>query len=268
MLMNRNAKPTAPSRPAKVDLESNPTFNRYVISGKQGIQSVLKAIIDKRRMLSVWQKKGDNFFLATLLGFDPTTNQIWLERSRHELAWQNNLSDGLLCCADIDKVQVQFTLRDPKPGSFRNESAWVATLPSTLVRLQRREYFRMPFPVGKPAFCKIKGINAYGCPSQVRVQLVDISAGGIGFAAPITMTNAFPRDIQYKECELKLPDEEVMTLDLDVRNSFLVTTRSGVRTLRVGVEFSRLPNSKMSAIQRVITAIEREKRLLAEQVSG
>lgn len=251
---------TQKSTNPKIDLEASPTFAKYILPSRTEIISNLKTLAEKARMMTVFQKTGQEFFLSTVLGVDPTNNLVYIERAKFEPAWLKALDDDFLCASDVDRVKIQFTLINPRRSEFKGELAWVADLPKTMVRLQRREYFRLDIPMSKPVQCVIKGIGEGEEKSEQIVQLNDISGGGIGFTAPEDMVEAFTAGKEYEGCVLTLPNEEPFTINLTIRSAFPVTTRSGVRSLRVGAEFLKINQARINIIQRYITAVERERR--------
>lgn len=252
---------TQKSTNPKIDLEASPTFAKYILPSRTEILSNLKTLAEKARMMTVYQKTGQEFFLSTVLGVDPANSLVYIERAKYEPAWLKNLDDDFLCASDVDRVKIQFTLINPRRAELNGELAWVASLPKTMVRLQRREYFRLDIPMSKPVHCLIKGIGEGDAEkTEQTVQLNDISGGGIGFTAPENMVEAFSPGKEYEACVLTLPNEEPFTINLTIRSAYPVTTRSGIRSLRVGAEFLKINQARINIIQRYITAIERERR--------
>jgi c-di-GMP-binding flagellar brake protein YcgR len=94
------------------------------------------------------------------------------------------LAKQLLLTAAIDKVKVQFTLGKLSETQHAGLPAFSAALPDKLLRLQRRECFRLSTPITKPVKCIAMIKRADGSTFLLEASLLDISGGGIGLMAP------------------------------------------------------------------------------------
>jgi len=133
-------------------------------------------------------------------------------------------------------------------------------LPETLLRLQRREYFRLSTPIASPIKCTIPMKRADGSALVADAPLLDISGGGVGLMVSPEQAGLYETEMTFSDCRISLPDEGVLVTTLRVRNAFDVTARNGAHYVRVGCEFIELQGARLSLIQRYITRIERERK--------
>jgi c-di-GMP-binding flagellar brake protein YcgR len=153
-------------------------------------------------------------------------------------------------------VKVQFSVTRPRLETFGKYPALLADTPEVLLRLQRREYYRLIAPVAHSLICRIPTPDQ---DSRVEARVIDISGGGLAVLVP-------PKDMQlstddkYMDCRLDLPDFGPVTVTLRVRNIFHVTSRNGTDMVRAGCQFEDLPTPTANAIQRYILRVERDRK--------
>jgi c-di-GMP-binding flagellar brake protein YcgR len=166
-------------------------------------------------------------------------------------------ADNLIFTAFVDKVKIQFALDRLRRVEYQGRPAFIGTVPDQLLRLQRREFFRLSTPVVNP----IRLCTTLGPDERViDVSLLDISGGGVGLMATPDLAALLEKGQMLEDCKIMLPGEGLLVARLCVRNMFDVTTRSGARYVRVGCEFVDLQASRLSAVQRYIIQIERERK--------
>lgn len=247
-----------------LELEEADVYSEYLLHSPTEIAFVLRTAMQKSCMITVYFDKGQSFFLTSLISVGP--KGIILDYGSDEDVNRRALkADRLLCTTSVDKVKVQFALENLSLITHEGRPAFFSELPKNLLRLQRREYFRVSTPLATPLVCTIPVRTAEGSLTLLQTSLLDISAGGLGLTVSTEQAPLFTRGTVFKGCELKLPDNEKINVDLEVRNAFDVTTRSGNRYTRVGCEFINLPGLLLTMIQRYITRLERERKA---RVSG
>ncbi|MGB7595898.1 MAG: PilZ domain-containing protein, partial [Erysipelotrichaceae bacterium] len=134
-----------------------------------------------------------------------------------------------------------------------------AAFPADLLRLQRREFFRLTMPITRPLKCQIPiSEGEDGNEFVVDLNVVDISGGGLAIALPEGLD--FAIDKEFKGCRIELPEVGMLVTTLKVRNQFEITLRSGGRVRRAGCEFIKLPGPMLTLVQRYIIKVERERK--------
>ena len=164
----------------------------------------------------------------------------------------------LFCVTQLDKVKIQFILRGLERIETKGGPAFRAALPDSVLRLQRREYYRLATPIVRPLKCVMAFPPENGEPRMLEAHIGDISGGGLGVVS-------IPLDIpietgQQLGCRIDLPEVGVVTGTVAVRSVFESVARNGVRSQRAGCEFLKLPGLMLTLIQRYIIKVERERK--------
>ncbi|MGL5631834.1 MAG: flagellar brake protein [Azovibrio sp.] len=245
---------------SNLELERADVYSQYLLHSQAEVVYVLRSAMQKGCMITVYFDMGQSFFLTSLLDVAP--EGIILDYGSDEDINRRALkAQRLICTTSVDKVKVQFALEGLSLVEHEGRHAFFSKRPDSVLRLQRREYFRVPTPIANPLICRTPITSADdGETKYVAFPLLDISAGGLCLMVSTEQAEYFPRGQVFKQCYLDLPDEGQITLDLEACNAFEVTTRTGNRYTRVGCSFFGLSNAKLSAIQRYITKLERERK--------
>ncbi|MCL2022394.1 MAG: flagellar brake protein [Betaproteobacteria bacterium] len=241
-------------------LEDTDIYSQYLLHSQTEIVFVLRDAMKRGCMLTAYFDAGESFFLTSILAVSP--EGVTLDYGGDEAVNQRALrTSRLVCLTSIDRVKVQFALNGLTGIQYEGRPAFFSALPETLLRLQRREYFRVGTPIANPVKCDIPIHKADGSDMVFQIPLIDISAGGIGLSATTEQVTFFEPNRVMEGCLLFLHDGTEITMSLVVRSAFEVTTRSGLRYIRVGCEYQDLRASLLNIIQRYITRLERERKI-------
>ena len=247
--------------PLRFEIEQPDDYDQYLLHAKAEIVAVLRSLIQGRSLVSAYFNHGRSFLLTSVLKVDTESGEIILDCGREEaINRQALLADQLVLTAMVDKVKVQFALSRLAETQSAGRPAFRAALPDKVLRLQRREYFRLATPVAKPVKFVTTLKRPDGSAMLFEASLLDISGGGICLMATPSLAALLPRGGTLTDCRMTLPDEGLLVANLCVRNQFEVTTRGGSHYVRVGCEFIALPGARMSMVQRYITRVERERK--------
>jgi flagellar brake protein len=247
--------------PPRFELEQTDDYSKFLLYSKSEIVFVLRGLIQKGAMITVYFDHGKSFLLTSLLALSPDNNDLIVDiGSDEEMNRKALLADKLIFITMIDKVKVQFSLGKLTSAQHEGRQAFRGALPETLLRLQRREYFRLSTPIAHPVMCVIPLKRADGSTLVVDVPLLDLSGGGVGLMASSEQAALFETDMIFPDCKIALPDEGLLVATLAVRNTYEITTKNGSHHVRVGCEFIDLPSSRLTMIQRYITRVERERK--------
>lgn len=246
--------------PPRFELEQSDDYSKYLLHSKSEILAVLRSIIQKKAMLTVHFDQGKSFFLTSMLSLSPDNRDFIFDVSSNDETNRKALqANKLISTTVVDKVKVQFSLNGLSSTQSEGRPAFMGAIPETLLRLQRREYFRLTTPVAAPVkLCA--AVNSDQGVQAVETPLFDISGGGVGLMATQNQALFFRKGDTLDDCKILLPGEGLLVVALCVRNMLDVTTRSGSRYVRVGCQFVDLPPSRLTAVQRYITRVERERK--------
>jgi c-di-GMP-binding flagellar brake protein YcgR len=247
--------------PPLFELEQDDDYSKFLLHSKTEIVSILRSLIQKNAMLTVYFDQGNSFLLTSLLALSTDNNGLILDwGSDANMNSKALIADKLIFTTQVDKVKIQFSLNKLSKTSHKGRPAFHGTLPETLMRLQRREYFRLSTPIASPIKCIIPMKQADNSALVTEAPLLDISGGGIGLLVQQEQAHLYQTEMVFSNCKIVLPEEGLLVTTLRVRNAFDVTTRSGAHYIRVGCEFVDLQGPRLTLIQRYITRIERERK--------
>lgn len=246
---------------AKLEFEQADLYGKYLLRSRTEILFVLRAVQQKGSLITVYFNEGRSFLLTSLIDIDADRGTLSFDMGSDEEMNNRALrADFFVFTTSLDKVKVQFGVRRLERITHKGTPAFRSALPETLLRLQRREYYRLSTPIATPVRCRLLIPRPDAPPLPQELPLLDISGGGIGLMVDPDHRDDFLPDTTFRDCRIDLPEEGVLVCNLIVRNAFEATTKTGHPHLRVGCEFDNLPGTRLSMVQRYITRIERERK--------
>ncbi len=247
--------------PPQFELEQSDDYSQFLLYSRSEILAVLRSLIQKGALITVYFDQGHSFLLTSMIALSADNNEIIFDiGSNEEMNRRALLTKKLIFTTLIDKVKVQFSLNKVSLTHNAGRPAFVGTVPETLLRLQRREFFRLATPIANPINLNATVRRVDGSALVIDVPLLDVSGGGIGLMATLDLAALLQRGDMFPECRMMLPEEGLLVTTLCVRNMFDVTTRSGSHYVRVGCEYVDLPAPRLTMVQRYITRVERERK--------
>jgi c-di-GMP-binding flagellar brake protein YcgR len=235
-------------------------YGKYLLHSKKEILFILRAMREKGSLVTVYFNQGNDFLLTTLLAITEDGSAMLLDPgSNAEMNRKALQSDKLVFIATHEKVKIQFTVKHLAKTEFEGREVFRAAIPDELLRLQRREYYRLTAPIAHPLRCTIPVKLADGTKTTFETTVIDISGGGLGVMAPPEGVE-FETDHLFENCRIELPEVGTVLATLRVRNVFEFTQRSGAKQKRSGCQFVDLPGHMMTLIQRYIIRVERERK--------
>lgn len=254
-------QPQSEHNSPRFELEQSSDYSKFLLYSASEIVFVLRTLIQKGAMVTVYFDQGKSFMLTSLLALGANNSEFILDLgSDHEMNRKALAADKLIFTTSIDKVKIQFSVNKLSATTYEGRPAFRGALPETLLRLQRREYFRLSTPIASPIKCTIPMQRADGSALVVETPLLDISGGGVGLMVHVEQSDLYETEMTFSDCKISLPEEGLLVTTLRVRNAFDVTTKSGSHYVRVGCEFVDLQGSRLTLIQRYITRVERERK--------
>lgn len=243
------------------ELDQPDRYRQYLLTNSFEIRFYLNQLCKKRSIATAYLDEGRSLFLTSVVAVDEKKNQILLDPAHDET--MNRLAAGadrITVATHLDRVKIQFRIPAITVTSLQGQRTLCASIPDSLLRLQRREFFRLEPPLGAPVFCKVTLPFGDGSTKVFDMPLADISAGGISLVAPVENAEYFYQDMPLSECQLDIPGEGIISVNLEVRKVVEISKRSGQHNLRVGCEFIDLSSARQAMIERYITRIERERK--------
>ncbi len=247
----------SPAQKLAAELLSTDDFSQYMLNSKAEMFSVFRGMVEHVSQVTMFFNEGRDLVLTSLISYND--NGLFLDLGASPEMNRKALdAEKLFCVTQLDRVKIQFILRGLRRVETKGGPAFFAALPDSVLRLQRREYYRLATPIVRPLKCVIAFPAASGEPRMLEVQIGDISGGGLGIIS-------IPLDIPLETglqltCRIDLPEVGAVSGSIVVRSVFETVTRNGIKSQRAGCEFLNLPGPTLTLIQRYIIKVERERK--------
>lgn len=232
-------------------------WHDYEIESRKEIIALLRSIGQKNQLIRMLIGSEADVCVTSILAVDEQQDSVYLDCSID--AEQNRRIAGaaeLSFDTTLDKVRIVFGAARIDAVSFEGEPAFRISIPATLVRLQRREYYRIATPVTNPVRVLVPLPEELGGPTSF--PLADISCGGIAILDNRKVLGEAMGSI-FENCRIDLPELGAVITALQVRNVLDMTLLNQKTNRRLGCEFSDIPRSMLANVQRYITRLERDR---------
>jgi len=197
--------------------------------------------------------------VTSVIAINANNNTLILDVARGDALNQELLSGkGAEFITQLDGVSISFATGPVALCTYEKLPALRLALPKSLIRLQRREHFRVPLPVANPVRCIVPSISEEDTDS-ISTNIVDIGCGGVALVDPSGRLGTENGRI-LSGCRLLLPETDAITTRLEVRNSAQIRLPNGAFQTRLGCKFIELPNDMAATLQRFVMNIERARR--------
>ncbi|MDP2881468.1 MAG: flagellar brake protein [Azonexus sp.] len=244
------------------EIDQPATYGKYLLHNRAEILIHLRALLKHHTLITVYLDEGKEFFLSTLLSIDEDSKQLILDGSNHATSNDAALKAArITLSAPLERVKIQIRLPGLSMTTIDGKKVMIAPLPTSILRLQRREFFRVKTPLLTPLRCKLAVPNPAGGHTVVDYPLFDLSGGGISLLGPIRDADLFSLGELFHDCRLEIPGESVLSVNLRVCEVLKIEMVNGEQQLRLGCEFVSLPGTRLAFIERYITRQERERSL-------
>ncbi len=241
-------------------------LEEFLLRGQRQICRLFQELISNHSLISVHLLPGGLSFLSTIVTLSDDEEWIFIDTSPNETIHRRCLqTERLLCVTQLNKVRIQFRLQNIMEVSLEGNLTLAAPIPEEVLRLQRRDAFRLQVPLSHDLKCILplresEHDHQNGDPQKkgIEAPVIDISAGGLSLEVPSNKTAPIVGD-QINGCYLKLPGN-LIPVNLEIRNHGRRILGNGKEVLRLGCSFISLPVQNANQIQRYIYQIERETR--------
>jgi c-di-GMP-binding flagellar brake protein YcgR len=246
-----SAQPGLAAEPDALDLE------RYQVYSRFEIVSLLRALADARIPVTVYFNQGTEFIVSNVLGVNPDFEELILDLGADDAANRRLLKTGTVTVvAFLDRIKLQFQAERAEQTVHEQLPALRIRLPEALLRLQRRDFYRIRTPMARPALASLPDPSAPGRRLSLRV--ADLSCGGVSLVAGESDAPLAPGMI-LQGCRIDLPEVGELTAALEVRSAAKYEEGARKNLRRYGCRFADLPPAMTNALQRYITKTERER---------
>ncbi|SDJ02283.1 c-di-GMP-binding flagellar brake protein YcgR, contains PilZNR and PilZ domains [Duganella sp. OV510] len=232
-------------------------WHDFEVESRREIYALLRGIGEKNQLIRMLITGEADVCVTSILDVDETANAVYLDCSIDPEQNKRILASRRLSFeTTLDKVRILFAAEQVEAATFEGNPAFKIAMPATLVRLQRREFYRIATPVTNPVRVQIPLPAELGGPTTF--PLADISCGGIAILDnKMILGNAIGKE--YPDCRIDLPEIGQVSTTLQVRNSLDLTLLNNKTNRRLGCEFVDISRGNLASVQRFITKLERER---------
>jgi len=231
--------------------------DKYLLRNPREIRQVLDALAEKRVLLTAHAAPRNHSFPSSVIGIAEDEELIYIDGSINETINRSVIeAHHVTCVSQLDRIHIQFRITGLERTEVDGQIAFVAALPEQLLRLQRRDHYRLQVPLTQTMTCEIPLLRAEGRAEYTPLRVLDISGGGLALAVPGDHPDFRPFR-EYAACRLHLPEGDTLELRMMFKNLFRQMNQNGTESWRAGCQFTELPRGADVQIQRYSFRMER-----------
>lgn len=240
----------------------------YRIHSVREILAILSQIRRQRQLIRMSFSEGRERVMTSILDIDEARQLVYIDAAPYPA--QNRriaLTQKLAFDTTLNRIPIQFTASGAQPCNHEGYAALRFALPQSLVRLQRRQSYRVNVPAAHPLHCVFMppGTDIRPLEAPLPLDVHDLSIGGIAVIDPDYRLDGRPGAI-YPVCQIDFPGYPV-TVALEVRHTHISTLHSGKAVRRVGCRFVDTPSPMIALVQRYILKLEREQNARGQEAT-
>ncbi|TCS39188.1 c-di-GMP-binding flagellar brake protein YcgR [Paucimonas lemoignei] len=230
----------------------------FKVHSRREILALLRSLEQQRQLITLTVNGSAEAVITSVVGVDEDTGTLYIDCAtdpamNRRVTESENLSFETV----LDRIRIMFFAGEAKQCTYGEHPALAVPIPEFIIRLQRREHYRVPTPITNPVRCTIPIQHELGTET-VTLILQNVSGGGIALVDEKKSLDPTFGTV-YRDCKIHLPGNTVVVTALQVRNCQDITLPTGKSVRRIGCLFIELPPAMLSAIQRYITKLEREQ---------
>lgn len=237
--------------------------SQYRVHSRREIIALLKNLMQRNQALTLLINHGPDSIMTMILSVDEDNNTITIDAAKSDMLNERIVQSNYLHFEALyNNIRLTFIAKQATAAIDQVQAALIVPIPDSMVRLQRRDAFRVSLPLSKPLHCTFKVTKPDGAAAPIITTLKNISVGGVGLVDE-TLTLDLTKGRVYKDCKLELTDTSTITVNLEMRDSQQIKLANGKVVNRFGCSFVGLPNQSEAMIQRTITQLERNQNAKA-----
>lgn len=232
----------------------------YRVHSRREIIALLRSVATHNQLIRMVFSEGQESIVTSLLDIDETAGQLTLDVAATDELNQRILATSNLSFETVlEHIRILFFAERIERTRFKDLDAFRIKIPDNLIRLQRREYFRVPTPASAPLRCTFPLLGTPDEPVAKHVILGsrNISNGGIAIVDDSGQLDDTP-GLVYHNCTIDFPGSPV-TVSLEVRNSQLIKLADDRKGRLIGCRFVDMSSAMLALFQRYILKLEREQ---------
>lgn len=232
---------------------------RYTLSSRADVLFMLTQLLRRGELFTVYFNSGRDFVLTSILDVDGDQERLVFDLGSDRATNQRLLqAERLVFVAAPDGIRVQFVTTGPQLVQFGERDAIASTFPVDIVKLQRRDTFRVEAPHRNP----LQLVIPQGPKGRTVLKIRNLSVGGAGveLVDPQHSFNTFER---YFDVHIDLRETGRIYSDVQIRHITSNRLRHERTQTIMGLQFVTLSKVDQAKLQRFLVYLERERRQLS-----
>ena len=239
---------------------TNDELEPYRIQSPREIIFLLDAVRSQRQLVRMSADGSSESVLTSILAVEENSGSVWFDAApsktqNHRLADCDHISFE----TKLNQIRVLFTTAQAEPGDHQGYPALRVPLPESILRIQRRQFYRVNIPRANPVIATFTPPGSEGKPldKPALVPMLNISMGGIAVIDENNTLDGMP-GVVYDNCVLALPGGSV-TVSLEIANIAHIKLASGKAVRHLGCHFVNISSAAQAFVQRYIMKLERDQ---------
>ncbi len=239
---------------------------QFIVQNQKQIIQILNELAKHHEMLKI--SFSHDTCLTNVISVDAHNHVVYLDIGIDDAFNDRLLASHHVIFSKDDGIRLKWTSAQLTLATLKDGKAIKIALPQKLMRLQRREFFRLATPIVNPVPCIIPIPNVEN-PDEDRaleLTLVDVSLGGVGVIAANPLDEVLVIGANFDKCRINFPEVGETNLTLQVRNITPVTMKDGATKYRVGLQFISPSRGNEGLINKYTFNLERQVMALASKM--
>lgn len=229
----------------------------FLLRSVREIAQILGNVHERAALVTAYFGAGSDFALTSILDVAPEEDRFVFDiPSQPDHTRRLVASRHAMFVTHQDGIRIKFAVEGVTPMVFEGRPALVAAMPNELLRLQRREFYRVSCPLSNPVKCTL-AYTSEGAACTAELIVLDLSQGGLALMDQHHRMSPEPGMV-YENTIIELPGVGSFSTTLEVRNRFEVTLKNGLVTMRAGCRFVRPAANAQGMLQKYTMKLERE----------
>lgn len=231
-------------------------LEQFRVHSVHEILRVLRDLMKSHELITAYFNGGHDFILSALLEVDADNKRLVLDSGPDERLNQKLLeAERVVFAARRHQVRIQFSTEQVIPALYQGHAAFLIALPESIIRVQRREHFRLSTPLAQHLNLSLPGPDG----QRLHAHIIDISLGGVGIIEPPQGAELhWEPGTRISDCRIELPEEGVIEAEIEIRTRYQ-SVQQGAEVYRLGCRLLQLEPRQTTRLQRYIHRLELER---------
>lgn len=226
---------------------------RFLVHNRKEVARILGDLAKQKMVLNASFNHGLDKMFTSVISVDYDMGTAYLDVGASDTANRNLLTSHDVVFSSTSGVKIQWSSCGIDYVNLKDGRAFKIDFPKDLIRVQRREYYRLATPVVSLVKCSIPVEDR-----MVEVALIDLCANGISATAMDPLDEILIEGTEFHNCRIDFPDVGTTDLTLRIGQIVPIEQKNSAVKHRLGMEFVNPSRGNQALIQRYMGKLERE----------